>query len=182
MNENKALVRKAMKKTRGERYFDAEDLLIYNFVKFSFDKYGSFFVYNSFSSEASTKKLIEYLLNEGKKVFLPRVNGDTMQAVAYSGSFTKGAFGIEEPAGEEYLGDIDVCVLPLLAVDKNGVRLGYGGGYYDKFLNGKKIIKIAYAFDFQVVEELECEPFDVKVDIILTEKRVMRVNGGKNEG
>lgn len=94
----------------------------------------SFFVYLSYSSEAPTDKLISRLLKAGKTVYAPRVEGRDMEAVLFGEDFTLSERGIREPVGQAYRGKIDVAVLPLLAADERGGRLGYGGGYYDRFL------------------------------------------------
>ena len=93
----------------------------------------SFFVYHSFGTEVDTHAVIARLLNAGKTVCLPRVVGDGMLAVKYTGErLEKGAFGICEPQGEEdFL--CEIALVPLLAVDGAGTRLGYGGGYYDRY-------------------------------------------------
>ena len=78
-----------------------------------------------------------------------------MEAVAWKEDFTLSPRGIREPVGEPFSGKIDVAVLPLLAVDERGVRLGYGGGCYDRFLAAHpETFPLAYCFDFQIVREV----------------------------
>ena len=91
----------------------------------------SFFVYISVRSEAATDRLIAALLAAGKRVCVPRIEGSRMLSVPFA-PLEKGAFGIPAPRGGEDAA-CDVCVTPLLAVDERGVRLGYGGGYYDAY-------------------------------------------------
>jgi 5-formyltetrahydrofolate cyclo-ligase len=77
--------------------------------------------------------------------------------------------GIWEPeAQKEYLKQIDLVIAPGIAFDKNKNRLGRGKGYYDKYFNGKKITKIGVCYDFQLLENIPVEPFDVKMDKIIT--------------
>ena len=134
----------------------------------------SFFVYLAKSSEAPTEKLIARLLADGKKVYCPRVDGKTMQAVPYGEDFTLSAFQTIEPVGEAFEGEIDVAIVPLLAADKQGRRLGYGGGYYDRFFENRKgILKIGYAFDFQIVQSVPTEETDIPLDIIVTDKQII---------
>ena len=86
--------------------------------------------------EVDTHGLIKALLAAGKEVFLPRVEGSEIVPVQYFGgesALVKNSYGIFEPAGDGYEGGIDVCITPLLAVNSRGYRLGYGGGYYDRF-------------------------------------------------
>lgn len=138
-----------------------------------------FFIYRSFGSEADTMPVINALLHAGKTVLFPRVEGENMVAAEYRGQPTRTSpYGIEEPTGEEYKNkeDIDVTILPLLAADKNGNRLGYGGGYYDKFLKDISCLKIGYCYDFQISDEpfSFAEEHDVRLDLIVTDKRVIR--------
>ncbi len=136
----------------------------------------SCFVYLSFSSEAPTDKLIENLLSAGVRVYCPRVEGKQMQAVAYGEDFSLSAYGIREPLGEPFEGEIDAVIVPLLAVDTQGNRLGYGGGYYDGFLRKHTQAKrIAYCFDFQVETQVPAEEWDEKMQYIVTDKRVLQV-------
>lgn len=138
----------------------------------AFAKYDSFFIYNSFGTEADTKNLIAGLFAEGKKVYLPKVEGNKMVAVPYfGGELKKGKFGIEEPEGESFSGEMDIAVIPLLAVSDKGYRIGYGGGYYDRFLKDKKIIKAGIGYGFQF-EDFTPEPQDIPLDIYLCERGI----------
>lgn len=178
MNSEKTLLREKMKRLRNSYadFVGGEDALLKNFISNGLDKYRSYFIYRSFSSEAGTGKLTEYLIREGKELFFPIVREKEMFAVGYTGKFKEGCFGIEEPEGEIYSGNIDVAIIPLLAVDGRGYRIGYGGGYYDRFLKGRNCLKIAYCFDFQVLDEVPREGFDVRADAVLTDKRFIRSN------
>lgn len=182
MNENakdKKTLRSKMKQLRKERAYQTEDG-VKNFFSLSEVKRAeTFFVYKSFASEFDTKKLIDTLLKQGKKVYLPRVERQDMVAVLYQDKDTmsKSNYGIEEPLGKAYSGKIDMAVIPLLAVTKDGARLGYGGGYYDKFLKNRDCLKIAYCYDFQIVDDVPKEEHDVLVDLIVTDKQVFYVKG-----
>lgn len=131
------------------------------------------FVYLSFSSEARTDGLIEALLSRGEEVYCPRVDGKDMQAVRYGEDFALSKYGVREPLGEAYDGEIDIAIVPMLAVDRQGNRLGYGGGYYDKWLASRLATKrVAYVFDMQVIKEVPSEATDEKMDMVVTDKRV----------
>ena len=84
-------------------------------------------------------------------------------------------FGNKEPIGEEYIGKIDLIITPGVAFDRNKNRVGFGGGYYDRFfLKHPESKKIAIAFEEQIIEEgIEIDEFDMKVDNIITEKGVI---------
>lgn len=132
------------------------------------------FIYLSFSSEAPTDLLIESLQEKGYTVYCPRVEENEMVAVEYGEDFTLSPMRIREPIGQAFDGEIDLIVTPLLAVDKKGNRLGYGGGYYDRFFEKHKEAKrIGYAFDFQVLDRVPSEKWDVTLEYTVTDKRVI---------
>lgn len=140
----------------------------------------SFFIYRSFGSEADTLRISERLVSAGKEVYFPRVEGREMVAVRWVGqAFEKNRYGILEPQGEAYAGQPEVCVLPLLAADKSLYRLGYGGGFYDRYLSDKeKTYKIGLCYDYQLVERVAREAHDIPLDALVTDERVLirRVN------
>ena len=158
------------------RYFqnvqrETADLAILdNFIN-AFNDYESFFIYNSFSTEASTKLIISALLKAGKKVYLPRVEGGDMVAVPY-GKMRKGAFGIEEPEGQAFTGDAQVTVIPLLAVNHTGFRIGYGKGDYDRYLKGRQTVKVGLGYYFQI-ENFTQDGWDIPLDLFLCEKGII---------
>lgn len=132
------------------------------------------FVYLSFSSEAPTDKLIERLIEQGWQVYCPRIDDKKMSAVEYGEDFELSAYGIREPLGEAYDGDMDVAIVPMLAVDEQGRRLGYGGGYYDRYLGAHpETLLLAYGFDFQILRQVPTETHDMKMDGIITDKRIV---------
>jgi 5-formyltetrahydrofolate cyclo-ligase len=94
-----------------------------------------------------------------------------MVAVPY-GELRTNAMGIAEPVGQAYHGPIDVAVIPLLAVNESGYRLGYGGGYYDRFLKGNSIKRVGLAYDLQRTGERFEEEWDIPLDGLVTEKGV----------
>jgi len=134
-----------------------------------------YFVYNSFQSEVDTSEIIDRLRHMGNKVYLPRVAGEHMEAVLIDGKtrFIKDKWGIEEPKSGETATEFDVIIVPLLAFDRSCNRLGYGKGYYDKFMTDKKALKIGLAYSFQEVEKIVADKFDVKLDIIVTDREVI---------
>ena len=135
------------------------------------------FVYLSFSSEAPTDKLIESLIAQGWRVYCPRLENKKMVAVEYGEELALSAFGIREPLGEAYEGDMDVAIVPMLAVDEQGRRLGYGGGYYDRYLAAHpETLWLAYGFDFQILRQVPTEEHDIKMDGVVTDKRIVWTN------
>ena len=180
MKSEKALLRDEMKALRagladrGER----DRLIFLNFFSLPEVAAGqTFFVYRSFGTEAGTSRIIEELLRRGKRVYLPRVCGREMCAAAYTGqSLACGAFGIEEPAGEPYTGTFDVCAVPLLAADKRLCRLGYGGGYYDRFFarEESRSFRAGVCYDAQLINTIPAEEHDARLDALVTEARILR--------
>lgn len=170
---DKEEVRKKLKIKR--RYFqnyrrETADLAVSENFLNAFEKYESFFIYNSFGYETDTKLIIGRLLQAGKRVYLPRVDGGKIVAVPY-GKTVKGAFGIEEPAGQPYEGDIEITVIPLLAVNERGFRTGYGKGYYDKYLKNAKTKKVGLGYFFQI-ENFKEDEWDVPLDLFICEKGI----------
>lgn len=141
-------------------------------------------LYSSIGGEVETGEVLEAARKEGKIVLFPVVCGDHLRFVkiADTGKMIKGAFGIAEPCitGEAYAPDAaDLVVVPGVAFDRTGKRIGFGKGYYDRALHhlegsGKLV---GFCYDFQLVDEIVAEPHDVAVDVIITEKRVVDLRG-----
>lgn len=131
--------------------------------------------YMSFKNEIDTHKINEAILKAGKKLLLPRTVGkEKMEVVEYGMGFQKGAMGIEEPIGDKYIGRIDLIVVPGIGFDKTGNRIGFGRGYYDRFLeNYPDSVKVSIAYDFQLIEKIEVEEHDKKVDIIFLKNNMI---------
>lgn len=142
----------------------------------AYGQFDSFFIYNSFGSEADTKIIIDRLICAGKRVFLPRVEGKDMVAVQYFGKeneLIKNGYGIYEPQGQAYDGEIDVCAAPLLAVNSKGFRLGYGGGYYDRYFSThKKVIKVGLGYFLQMTDEFKEDGSDEPLDSFVSERGI----------
>ena len=157
-----------------ETLFDANASVA---VDYSREKEKTCFCYLAFSSEAPTDKLIENLEERGFRMCAPRVEGAEMLAVELGVDYALSKFGIREPLGQAYLGTVDLIITPLLAADEQGNRLGYGGGYYDRFFKKHPQAKrIGFAFDFQIVNEVPTEEFDEKLDCIVTDKRIVFID------
>lgn len=132
----------------------------------------SILLYCSLDDEVCTRSLIDHLVAEGKHVYLPRVTGaDTMELRLYTGrnDLREGAFHIMEPIGillpEERYAEIDTGIIPGMAFDHDGHRLGRGKGYYDRLLaKMPHLYKIGVCFDFQKVDSIPTEPTDITMD------------------
>src|SRR4030042_4428056 len=142
------------------------------------------FFYASFRSEVETLSMIKESLKMGKKIVLPKVEKKRHRLMLYEikdiSELSPGYMGIPEPSlsGERLvnLDDIKLVVIPGAAFDYSGNRLGYGAGYYDILLSeGKrKIPIIALAYEEQLVDLIPSEKHDVKVDMIVTDKQVIK--------
>ena len=111
----------------------------------------------------------------GRRVVVPRVEGDIMRFYDYSAERMRiGAFGIEEPEGDQECKpeDIDLIIVPARAFTLSGERLGRGGGFYDKYmsLEGFRAHKTGIAFSCQIFDSLPSDPHDIKVDEVVTER------------
>ena len=147
----------------------------------------SIFTYVSFRSEVITHRMIDSFLNQGKDVSVPFVDMKKKSMTpsrieSLKKDLVPGKFGILEPPPEKVysvpLDTIDVIIVPGAAFSDNGCRIGYGGGFYDRFLQKSKICSYALAFDFQLVDEVPFNPkFDMRVNYIVTEKRVIESKG-----
>ena len=135
----------------------------------------NFFIYNSFKNEVETSGIISALKKSGKTVSCPLVNGETMLAVVPTCSdYFEDKFGVKTPKNYVLAQNIEVAIIPLVACDKRKNRIGFGKGYYDKFLNDKTILKIGVCYNYQVVEKIENSAFDVPLDIIITETQIIK--------
>ncbi len=160
------------------------------------------FPFVSYGTEADTMRIIQYNLQAGKKVAIPRVEkakatslfplghsggdvAETLRDVGGKMDFYQitsmedlhaGYHGILEPTTEICVPASEgVMLLPGLAFDRKGNRVGYGGGYYDHYLrrfSSKHLITIAVAFDFQIVDVIEADAFDRKPQWIVTDQAV----------
>lgn len=128
-------------------------------------------LYHSLPDEVDTRRLIAGI--KDKTIVLPRVTGEReMELRLYTGpdDLQQGAYGIMEPCGPLFTRycDIQLAVIPGMAFDKNGNRLGRGKGYYDRFLPQlNKVYKIGICFDFQLVETVMTEPTDIPMDEVI---------------
>lgn len=136
-------------------------------------------VFSSFGSEVSTQGIIEALLEAGRRVALPAVAGHEMRAAPFrfGDPLQTARYGAAEPASAAEVPPdaIDVIVVPGLAFDRRGYRVGYGRGYYDRFLVRTRpdAPRIGIAFDAQVVEAVPHGDADQPVDAIVTEVEVV---------
>lgn len=137
--------------------------------------------YFSWRSEVATVELIKRLLNLGKKVAAPRVNKINPVLEHFYiqglGDALPGAFGIPEPdplvCKPARIEDLQLIIVPGVAFDRRGNRLGSGHGYYDRFLSQNSATRVGLAFRMQIVDEIAIGSHDQKMDFIVTEDEII---------
>lgn len=135
--------------------------------------------YASLAGEVVTNALNERILTDGKRLYLPRVRSESgmMDAVRVTDMsvLKRGYRNIREPSEGEIAkpGDLDLILVPGLAFDLCGGRIGFGGGFYDRFLAGMSGLRVGLAFETQLVENTCSTETDVPMDILVTEFRTI---------
>ena len=176
-DERKRLLklRKAFPEKREKEKLIAENL----FESILFKTAEEIFVYISVDFEIDTSSIIERAFSDEKKVFVPvcRKNGEMVfQRIEKDEKLVLSSFGIPEPevdvSRSALPGERSLIVVPGLAFDKSGNRIGFGGGYYDRFLSGIEAESIGLCFEEFFVPALPKEKFDVPVNYLATEKDI----------
>ena len=131
----------------------------------------SIYGYLPYNQEVRTVPMLEQALRDGKRVAVPKCYGDEMRFIWMEdlNRVEKGYAGIPEPIEDGPIADdpTALVLMPGMAFDPQGHRIGYGGGFYDKFLAGGAHPTLALCYDFQVFESLETDEFDIPVDLVL---------------
>ena len=128
--------------------------------------------YMPYNQEVRTVPMLERALQEGKRVAVPKVYGDTMKFIYLEdmSQVAKSDMGIPEPVADGPVAEdkTALVLMPGLAFDKEGRRIGYGGGFYDKFLSSEpNHPTVALCYEFQMFTTLDTEEFDIPVDLVL---------------
>lgn len=137
------------------------------------------FCYVSFEKEVDTFSIIRQAFSDGKEVAVPRVNGNQMEfyKIRSVEELQPGYYGILEPVTDVIEKELEgIIIIPGLVFDMQCNRIGYGGGFYDRYLNAHTdhaLIKIALAYEFQMVSKIETEEHDQKMDRIVTPAKVL---------
>ncbi len=182
MINEKKLLRKKYKEIRSSigDYQKLSDDIFRLFINSGFyDDADVIFTYWSMDREVCTHNLIRRALYDGKKVALPKcVDKEGNMKFYFINSLedlSVGMYGIMEPSDKfpaDIFGENSVCVVPGLSFDNYGFRLGYGKGYYDRFLNSFSGIAVGFCYDECIAELLPRNEFDKKVDYIITNKKI----------
>ncbi len=134
-------------------------------------------MYNSLPDELSTRAFIDRW-HTRKHFYLPRVNGVNLDILPYDRSrLHLGSFRIEEPEGDDTvdISAIDLIIVPGVAYDRRGNRIGRGRGFYDRLLRDARAVTVGVAYGCQLVDDIEPDEFDVPVDYVVTERGIIRV-------
>jgi 5-formyltetrahydrofolate cyclo-ligase len=151
-----------------------------------YDEARSLFIYADFRSEVMTRELMAHALKQGKRVLASKTLVPEKRLVLTDildpeRDLVPGYMGIPEPREgiirDIPLEEVDLVFTPCVAFDEKGNRLGYGGGYYDRLFKRltEETVRVGLAFEGQIVPAIPCENHDVKIPVIVTEDRVIRI-------
>ena len=149
-----------------------------------FDKAERILAYADYNHEVMTGYIVEEAWKRGKEVAVPKVSGKDMVFYRLTdfSQLEPGYYGIPEPArGEAVDWEKGLMIMPGVAFDRDNHRVGYGGGFYDRFLEKHpELDTVAVAFDFQILSQVPTEPTDLFPDIIVTEKETLYLGEEKD--
>ncbi len=136
-------------------------------------------LYMPLGNETDTSDIIKKAFSDGKKVVFPVTDensGEITPCIADENSeFSKGAFSVYEPCHVKVadIAEIDVIVVPGIAFDRSGSRIGFGKGCYDRLLEKSSAVKIGFCYDFQICGRIPSDEFDIPMDYIITENEII---------
>lgn len=150
-----------------------KDMLINEKLNAIASGHSSVFIYVSMGSEVFTH---DFIIKNADKVYIPFTQNNTMKALKYIGGELNadklGNIQASSSYGEE--GNPTLTIVPMLAFDRSCYRLGYGGGYYDKYLSNSFTVKLGIAYDEQFTDENFAEIFDIPLDMIITPTKIYK--------
>ena len=169
--ELRALIKTLKKQHTKEQLMEQSEAILAKLeLHPDFVKAENVMLYSALPDEVQTQAFLEKW-HLKKRIILPTVVGDDIIPVEYGKdtAFAVGDFNIMEPQNEPYTGDFDLIVVPGVAFDRHGNRLGRGRGYYDRFLCQHLDVKrIGICFDFQLVDKVPAEAFDIRMDEVIS--------------
>lgn len=183
MKEEKAALRRAINErisALDEEYLRESDRGIWENVLSlpEFRSAHTVFAYLSVDRECDTRRIVDQLLQEGRRVALPRSRkGGVMDFALYDGTLAEGMYGIPQPPDEAETvepGDGDLMLVPALCCDVRGVRLGHGGGYYDRYLAGRRVPAACLCRERLLLEKVPQDWNDFAVGFVITELRKIK--------
>lgn len=175
---DKLLLRKILKEQRNrlsENDCIAKSNIICNkIIESSYYKNANIlFCYCAINNEVNLMPIINKALSDKKTVALPKVYGKNIlfHKIENVNDLQLGKFNILEPnENNEIINNADIVIVPGLGFSKEGDRIGYGAGYYDKYLLEHPLFTMGVCYDFQLVNEIKSEKHDIKMDLIITDK------------
>jgi len=184
LNPEKAALRKHLLEKRDSISFDLMEIhsekIVSKLMKTKIiSEAKSIGCYYSIGSEVQTVDLITRLLDEKKSVSLPVISNSAMsfRIIEDILKLEKNEFDIPEPKDNAIIQEKhDVILIPCVGLDNEGNRIGYGQGFYDKYLEGDNAIKIALSYSKQIVKSIPVSDNDIKMDWIITEKDVIKTS------
>ena len=149
-----------------------------------FKNFKNIMLYISFNNEVDTHSLATWCLDNGKTVIAPYCVQSQRKIVPFeinnlTNDLTKSTFGVMEPKHnilkEATLHNIDLIIVPGVIFDIHCNRIGFGAGYYDRFLcqKSKNTVTIGIAYDYQIIDSVPTDKYDVPLDFVITEKRII---------
>lgn len=175
--ENKIIIRNKVKDLRKSLNLpEISEKITKNILNCDFYKQAeNIMLFYPLQYEINLLKLIE--LSDDKKFYLPRMKGSTLECCRYrqNDELVCKKYKIYEPLTDAIdKNEVDIIFVPALCTDRNFNRLGYGGGFYDRFLSDYKNIKICPCAEEFLLDEISSEVFDIKMDFIVTENDVLK--------
>ena len=137
--------------------------------------------YMPLGNETDTSYIIKKAFEDGKRLAFPvtdEQSGEITPCFAFADSnFEKGAFSVIEPADKIVANgeDIDVVIVPGIAFDKKGARVGFGKGCYDRFLNKTNAVKVGFCYSFQLCDDIPADSYDIQMDFLITENEIIKL-------
>ena len=191
MDEERQKLRQRILRARdglkADARYEKSIAVMHNFLSMpEMRQWSTLFIYVNFRSEVETITLIRQCIDLGIRVAVPLVDASAISMIPLlikdpGQDLRPGYYNIPEPDPERSLPvepeEIDAAIIPGSVFDMHGGRLGYGGGYYDRFLanDAPQARRIGFAFEMQVVDKVPLEPHDQPLDILITEKRIVNI-------
>ncbi len=181
-NPEKESLRNRLLETRDNTSFDLLKIASEKIQKkikkiYAFKNAQKIGAYYPIGSEIFTQDIIQELISQGKEVFLPKVTGETMEfrKIIDFSSLEHGNFDIMEPKENcPVEKNLDIILVPTVGIDLGGVRLGYGHGFYDKYLAENKTTTISLTLEKQIIKNIPKSDHDILIDWILTEDQMIQ--------
>ena len=137
-------------------------------------------LYMPIGNETDTSYIIKRAFADGKKLVFPVTDSKSGEITAYcvnvDTGFVKGAFSVYEPDSAELadINEIDVVIVPGVAFDNSGARIGFGKGCYDKFLKRVSAVKVGFCYEFQICDKIVTDEHDINMDYLVTEAGLIK--------